>query len=201
MDPIYVLADLPYDYDALDPVIIPRILELHHGTHHRSYVTNANALTERIASLAPGDDPSALLRALSFNVSGHRLHELFWESMSPSSSQAGPLCSEELARSFGSIDAAKSLLTRSVARLAGSGWGVLSWDPMARRVLVSQVHDHQHDAVLGAIPILAIDGWEHAYYLQYESDRAGWAKAFWDVCNWSGVEERLRVAMGATTTG
>ena len=199
MEPVYVLADLPYDHDALAPVVIPRIMELHHGTHHRAYVTNANALVERIASLPAGDDPGALLRALSFNVSGHVLHELFWSSMSPTTSAPGPLLAGELTRAFGSVDHAKGVLTASVAKLAGSGWGLLSWEPVSRRLVASQAHDHQHDVLVGSVPILAIDGWEHAYYLQYEADRAGWAKAFWEICNWAGVEERLRTAMGATT--
>ncbi len=199
MEPVYVLADLPYDYDALAPVVIPRIMELHHGTHHRAYVTNANALLERLASLPPGDDPSQLLRALSFNVSGHVLHDLFWSSMSPSTSTPGPLMAAELTRAFGSIDQGKAMLTSSVAKLAGSGWGVLSWEPHGQRLAVSQVHDHQHDALVGGVPILCIDGWEHAYYLQYEADRAGWAKAFWEICNWAGAEERLRTAIGAST--
>lgn len=198
MEPVHVLADLPYDYDALAPVVIPRIMELHHGTHHRAYVTNANTLVDRVASLPAGEDPSALLRALSFNVSGHVLHELFWASMSPSTSVPGSLLAGELTRAFGSVDHAKDVLTASVAKLAGSGWGVLSWEPVAQRLVASQVHDHQHDSIVGSVPILAIDGWEHAYYLQSESDRAGWAKAFWGICNWAGAEDRLNMAMAAT---
>ena len=188
----YTLADLPYDYDALAPVVRARIMELHHGTHHRAYVNNANQLLDRISSIPEADDPSALLRALSFNVSGHVLHNLFWHSMSPQGGgQPGAFTTAELETAYGSVSRAKGLLTASVAKLAGSGWGVLSWEPLAGRLVISQVHDHQHDALVGAVPLLAIDGWEHAYYLQYEANRAAWAAAFWDIVDWAGVEARL----------
>jgi superoxide dismutase, Fe-Mn family len=192
----YVLADLPYAYDALAPVIIPAIMELHHGTHHRSYVTNANTLLAKLDALPEGDDPSTLLRALSFNVSGHVMHELFWASMTPGGGgQPGPQMRVELERAFGSVDRAKALLTASVAKLAGSGWGVLSWETSANRLMVSQVHDHQHDALVGSVPIMCIDGWEHAYYLQYQANRAAWANAFWDIVDWESAENRLAEAV------
>jgi superoxide dismutase, Fe-Mn family len=189
---MYTLPNLPYSTDALEPVISKRIMELHHGTHHASYVKAANLLTDELRALPADKDPSSLERALSFNVSGHRLHSLFWECMAPGG-KGSP--SAELAmrieESFGSVDTLKTRMSMTVEKLAGSGWAALIWEPVGRRLIVSQIHDHQHDQVLGGTPILVIDGWEHAYYLQYEAARAKWAVAFWNIVDWDATSRRL----------
>jgi superoxide dismutase, Fe-Mn family len=188
----YTLPSLPYALDALEPVISARIMELHHGTHHAAYVNNANALSAALQALAPTDDPTPIVRALAFNVSGHRLHSLFWECMSPDGGgQPSAEFEAELDQYFGSVQALKSQMTTALEKLSGSGWVALVWEPTAKRLVVTQIHDHQHDQIVGAEPILVIDGWEHAYYLQYEAGKAKWAAAFWEIVNWDGVGRRL----------
>ena len=196
---VYELPDLPYDYDALEPTISARIMELHHGTHHASYVKTANELLEKLDGLAPADDPSALIRALTFNVSGHVLHSLFWTSMTPAGGGTPPESLDSAIRSsFGSMEVLQERMTKTIEKLSGSGWATLSWDPVGSRLLVSQIHDHQNDQLAGATPLLVIDGWEHAYYLQYEAAKAKWAKAFWEVVDWKNVAARFEIARSAS---
>ena len=189
----FSLPALPYAYDALEPVISAQIMKLHHGTHHAAYVKKANQLTDDLQALAPEQDPSAIVRSLSFNVGGHRLHSLFWESMCPPrGSGVSAELSGDLEQFFGSVELMKARMTATIENLAGSGWAALVWEPLSRRLVVTQIHDHQHDHIVGSTPVLVIDGWEHAYYLQYEAGKAKWAAAFWDVCNWDGLGDRLR---------
>ncbi len=193
---LYTLPDLAYDVAALQPVVSSRIMELHHGTHHAAYVKNANQLSAQLAASPDAADLSHLSRALSFNVSGHRLHSLFWESMSP---QGGGTPPAELTANiedlFGSVDSLKSRMSTTIEKLSGSGWAALVWEPLARRLVVTEIHDHQHDQIAGSTPLLVIDGWEHAYYLQYEAAKAKWAAAFWDVVNWDGLGARLKAVI------
>jgi superoxide dismutase, Fe-Mn family len=191
-EPVYTLPVLPYAVNALEPVVSGRIMELHHGTHHAAYVDNANRFMGELAALDPAADPTPLVRSLSFNVSGHRLHSLFWQCMTPNGGGLpAPEVAEQIERFFGPVETLKAQMTLAVEKLAGSGWAALVWEPTALRLVVTQIHDHQHDQITGAVPILVIDGWEHAYYLQYEAGRAKWAAAFWDVVDWNGVGARL----------
>jgi superoxide dismutase, Fe-Mn family len=196
----YVLPDLPYATGALEPVISTRIMELHHGTHHAAYVKGANELTDKLTALAAGDDPTPLQRSLAFNLSGHRLHSLFWTCMTPTGGgQPADELAAQVALSFGSTNALIDRMTRSIERLAGSGWAALSWDGLGQRLVISQIHEHQNDHVAGLEPILVIDGWEHAYYLQYEAAKAKWAAAFWDIVDWDSVGSRLASAMSKSS--
>lgn len=198
----YVLPELPYPTDALEPAISARIMELHHGTHHAAYVKAANELTEKLSGLPAGDDPGPLSRSLAFNLSGHRLHSLFWTSMSPNGGgQPSAELAAVVASSFGDTNALVDRMTRTIEKLSGSGWAALSWDGLGQRLVVSQIHDHQNDHAAGLDPLLVIDGWEHAYYLQYEAARAKWAAAFWDVVDWASVATRLKTAMARPLTG
>jgi superoxide dismutase, Fe-Mn family len=188
----YTLPDLPYALDALQPVISARIMELHHGTHHAAYVKKANELSDQIEALDPTADPSALVRSLAFNVSGHALHSLFWQCMTPNGGGAPSAeVTHDLGQFFGSVDTLKAHMTGAIEKLSGSGWAALVWEPVGRRLVVTQIHDHQHDQIAGAVPVLVIDGWEHAYYLQYEAAKAKWAAAFWDVIDWKSVGRRI----------
>ncbi len=188
----YSLPDLPYALDALEPVISKRIMELHHGTHHAAYVKAANLLTGELRALPADKDPSSLERALSFNVSGHRLHSLFWECMAPGGNGSpSPELASRIDESFGSLETLKARMSMTVEKLSGSGWAALVWEPTGQRLVVAQIHDHQHDQFLGGSPILVLDGWEHAYYLQYEAERARWAEAFWNIVDWDAVSKRF----------
>lgn len=191
MTATYSLPELAYELDSLSPVLSAELLDLHYNKHHSSYIKKANEITEALSALPPETDPSALLRGLSFNVSGHALHSLFWRSMTPGSTKPSDSLKAEITKSFGSEAVLKSRLTGAVAKLAGSGWGALVWEPIAQQLQVVQLHDHQSDFIVGATPLLVIDGWEHAYYLDYKSDRETWAKKFFEVADWASASERF----------
>jgi Fe-Mn family superoxide dismutase len=191
----YVLPDLEYDFGALEPHISGRIMELHHGKHHRTYVDGANKVLgelEETRKRGNFDGVGALERTLAFNVSGHVLHSIFWRNLAP---KAGGRPTGELAqaieRQFGTFDAFKQQLTKTAATIMGSGWAALVWDTLSAQLLVTQIHDHQSSTIQGAVPLLVLDAWEHAYYLQYQTDKAKYFEAVWNVWNWSDVAQRF----------
>ncbi len=196
--PRYVLPDLDYDFSALEPHISAQIMELHHDKHHAAYVKNANAALEKIDEARDKGDLSsiaALERALAFNLSGHVLHSLFWKNMKAKGGgePAGAL-GEAVRRDFGGFDGLKRQLTEASSTIMGSGWGALVYEPMAQRLLTCQVYDHQSNVAQSGVPLLVIDAWEHAFYLQYKSDKASFVKAVWNTFNWDDVAARYEAA-------
>jgi Fe-Mn family superoxide dismutase len=194
----FALPDLPYDYNALEPHISARIMELHHDKHHKAYVDGANKTLEQLQEArAKGnfDVVGALERTLAFHISGHVLHSLFWQNMTPN---GGGKPTGELAagidRDFGSFDAFKQQLNKTAATIMGSGWAALMWDPISQSLMVSQIHDHQSDTFQGSVPLLVLDAWEHAFYLQYVNEKAKFFEAVWNVWNWKDVAERYDAA-------
>ncbi len=195
---IYRLPDLPYDVGALEPHISARIMELHHDKHHAAYVAGANTTLERLEEARTKEDFGALNmleKNLAFHVSGHVLHSLFWTNLSPDGGGEpdGPL-GETIAEQFGGFAGFRQQMTQAAAMVQGSGWAVASWEPVASRLLVHQVYDHQGNHSQGTVPVLAIDAWEHAYYLQYENRKAEFFDAVWNVVNWNDVATRLTAA-------
>jgi Fe-Mn family superoxide dismutase len=193
--PQYTLPDLPYDYAALEPHYSAQILELHHDKHHAAYVKGANTALEKLASARENeqfDTINGLLKGLAFNLSGHVLHSLFWNNMTP---DGGDKPDGELAaaidESFGSFEGFRNQLSEAALNVQGSGWGSLTWEPVAQRLIVEQVYDHQSNVGQGAPPLLVLDMWEHAYYLQYKNVKANWVDAFWNIVNWSDVAQRF----------
>jgi superoxide dismutase, Fe-Mn family len=191
----YVLPDLEYDFGALEPHISGRIMQLHHGKHHRAYVDGANKALEQLQEARQKgnfDTVGQLERALAFNVSGHVLHSLFWRNLAP---KAGGRPTGELAqaidRHFGSFDAFKQQLSKTAATIMGSGWATLMWDTVSAQLIIAQIHDHQSSTVQGAVPLLVLDAWEHAYYLQYQNEKAKFFEAVWNVWNWNDVAARF----------
>ena len=191
----YTLPDLPYDYSALEPHIEARIMELHHDKHHATYVKGANTALDKLAEARDSGDfalITKLSKDLAFNLSGHVLHSVFWTCMSP---DGGGKPEGELAAaiddSFGTFDDFKAQLTEATSTVQGSGWGALAWEPIAKRLIIEQVYDHQSNIGQGSDPILVIDAWEHAFYLQYLNDKAAWVDAFWEVADWQGAAERF----------
>lgn len=196
----YVLPELPYDYSALEPHYRAESLEIHHQKHHAAYVNGANAALDRLAQVRATGDFAAIVgleKALAFNVSGHVLHSLFWTVLSPHGGGRpdGDLLAA-IDESFGSFDAFKAELTQAAVSVQGSGWGALVYDPLSRRLLVEQIYDHHDNLVQGAAPLLVIDVWEHAYYLQYKNARADYVDAIWRLIDWSHVADHLAVAEG-----
>src|SRR5689334_20987745 len=167
----YTLPDLPYDYGALEPHISGKIMELHHDKHHQTYVNNANETLDALADARAKNDFSkiaTLERALAFNVSGHVLHSLFWQNMAPKAGgePTGAL-GDQLKSDFGNFSTFRAELTAAATTIMGSGWAALMWDPLSKRLLTAQIHDHQSEIPQGSVPILVLDAWEHAFYLQY----------------------------------
>ena len=196
----YTLPDLPYDYGALAPAISGDILELHHDKHHAAYVKGANTTLEQLAEARDKGALGGLVgleKTLAFNYSGHVLHSIFWENLSP---EGGDRPDGELAAAiddqFGSFEAFKAQLTTATTGVQGSGWGVLAWDPIASNLLVTQVFDHHGNVGIGTTPLLVFDAWEHAYYLQYKNVRPDYVTKLWDIVNWQDVAARFAAARG-----
>ncbi|NIR91705.1 MAG: superoxide dismutase [Gammaproteobacteria bacterium] len=194
----YSLPDLPYAYDALEPNYSAEIVELHHDRHHATYVKGVNDALERLDEARDKGEFTTinqLEKNLAFNLSGHILHSILWKNMSP---EGGGRPDGELGsaveRFFGSFDAFKDQMSQAAASVQGSGWATLAWEPVGQRLVVEQVYDHQGNIGNGTLPLLALDMWEHAYYLQYKNAKAKWAEAFWDIVNWQDVAGRFRRA-------
>ena len=194
MDPCS-LPDLAYDHGALEPYYAGELLELHHDKHHAAYVAGANSALAKLADArATGDFASVvgLERSLAFNLSGHVLHSIFWTNLSPDGGDKpdGDLA-DAIDEDFGSFDACRQHLSQAATTVQGSGWGVLAWEPLGRRLVVEQVHDHHANLVRGAHPLLVLDAWEHAYYLQDRNDRAAYVDALWHVVDWADIAARF----------
>ncbi len=196
----YSLPDLPYDYAALEPHVSAQIMELHHDKHHAAYVTGANQTLEKLAAARDKDDFGAIVgleKTLAFHISGHVLHSIFWKNLSPDGGDKpdGALGSA-IDENFGSFDKFKAHFTQATSTIQGSGWGVLAYEPLAGRLIVEQVYDHQGNVGNGSVPLLVFDAWEHAFYLQYKNVKADFFAALWNVVNWSDVAARLDAAKG-----
>lgn len=200
--PVYTLPDLPYDYAALEPHISGRIMELHHDKHHAAYVAGANAALDALAAARESGDLAAVNlheKNLAFNLGGHTNHTVFWHNLSP---EGGGEPDGELAAAiadqFGSFAAFKAHFAAVATGIQGSGWAVLGWDSIGGRLLVFQLFDQQANVPLGVTPLLMLDMWEHAFYLDYLNVKAEYVKAFWNLANWSDVAGRLERARAAT---
>ncbi len=191
----YKLPDLPYSADALEPAISRDILSVHHDKHHAGYVRGLNKTLGGLEKARAEKDFSrikSLSRALAFHGSGHVLHSLYWNSMKPgpSTKPQGKL-SRMIERDFGSLDALEAQFARATTKVEASGWGVLAFEPLGRRLLVLQAERHQDLTIWGATPLLVCDVWEHAYYLQYKNRRADYVQEFMKIIHWSFAEKRL----------
>ena len=194
----YALPDLPYDYDALEPHYSARVLELHHGKHHKAYVDGLNATMDKLVEVRESGDYSAIVgleKTLAFNLSGHVLHSIFWTNLSP---DGGDKPTGELAaaidENFGSFDQFKDHLSQATTTVQGSGWGSLAWDTFGERLYIEQIYDHQGNVGQSGAPLLVFDAWEHAYYLQYLNVRADYVKAMWNIVSWDDVAARFEKA-------
>jgi Fe-Mn family superoxide dismutase len=197
----YTLPPLRYDYGALQPHISGRVMELHHGKHHATYVKGANTALEKLHEARQRDDfaaASKLHADLAFNLSGHVLHSLFWQNLSPDGGgEPAGRVAERLEQDFGGFANFRSQMVQAASTIQGSGWALAAWDPTGDMVIVQQVLDHQGNHGQGTIPLLAIDAWEHAYYLQYENRKADFFEAVWNVVDWDDVGRRLDAALEA----
>ena len=195
---VYTLPELPYSPGALEPHYSGEIVALHHDKHHAAYVKGANDTLDALAAAREKGDfaaINALSKSFAFHLSGHVLHSIFWTNMSP---DGGGRPDGELAAAideyFGSFDAMQAQVTAATTSVQGIGWGALAWEPVGQRLVVEQIYDHQGNAGTTTVPLLVIDSWEHAFYLQYKNVKADWVKAFWNIANWQDVAARFAAA-------
>ena len=193
----YTLPELQYDYSALEPHISGKIMELHHDKHHAGYVKGANDTLEKLGEAREKEDFTRLAsmeKALAFNLSGHVLHSLFWQNLTPKGGgePKGEL-GEQIRKDFGGFTAFKRQLTEAASTIMGSGWGAVVWEPLAGRLLTTQIYDHLSNLAQAGVPILVLDAWEHAYYLQYENRKTDFFQAVWNIWNWKDVADRFAV--------
>lgn len=198
--PTYVLPQLPYSYDALEPYISAEIMELHHTKHHQAYVDGANAALAALETARANADMAAINmyeKNLAFHLGGHTNHSIFWKNMTPNA-KAGP--EGELASAidadFGSLDNFKKQFTASAMGLQGSGWAVLAYDTISGHLITFQLYDQQGNVPVGTVPLLMLDMWEHAFYLDYKNVKGKYVEQWWNIVNWDDVEARYADAKG-----
>ncbi|MBM3500974.1 MAG: superoxide dismutase [Armatimonadetes bacterium] len=197
----HALPPLPYAVEALEPHYDRETVTLHHDKHHAGYVRGLNAAEAKLADALQSGDFSAakeLCKALAFHGSGHLLHSLFWVNMRPGGGgePTGSLAAG-IAKSFGSFAGFKGLLLAAANSVEGSGWGILAHRSLDDRLVVLQAEKHENLTQWGVAPILALDVWEHAYYLKYQNRRAEWTQAFMDhLVNWENVSANLEAVRG-----
>lgn len=193
------LPPLPYPYNALEPVISEMTLRIHHDRHHLAYVEGLNKAELKLAEARRMGDFSLVKhweREIAFNGSGHILHSIYWTVMAPPAvREPGYYTGLEIEKYFGSFASFKEQFTAASIQVEASGWGVLCWVPSWRRLEILNAEKHQNLTQWGAIPVLVVDAWEHAYYLDYQNRRADYVRAWWQLVNWDEVERRLRLAM------
>ena len=195
---VYTLPDLPYDYAALEPHISGKIMELHHDKHHANYVGGANTALEKLEAARESGDFAAINlfeKNLAFNLGGHTNHSIFWQNMTPDGQgrPEGELASA-IDEFFGSFEKFQAQFGAAALGLQGSGWGVLAWDALGNRLVTFQLTDQQGNIPVATVPLLMLDMWEHAFYLDYQNVKAGYVKAWWNVVNWADVAARFERA-------
>jgi len=197
----YTLPPLPYDYASLEPHIDEQTMRIHHDKHHQGYVNGLNAALGKLAGARQsGDfaDVQQLSRLLAFHGGGHANHTLFWQNMAPPGRGGGGeptgRIAEQIAKDFGDLARFQAHFSAAAAAVEGSGWAVLGWHPLLGRLLVQTMMNQQNLTVLGTVPLLVLDVWEHAYYLKYQNRRGDYVKAWWNVVNWQDAEGRFQHA-------
>jgi Fe-Mn family superoxide dismutase len=199
--PRYELPELPYAYNALEPYYDEQTVKLHHDAHHKAYVDGLNNADAKLAEAREKGDFSLVKhweRELAFHGSGHLLHTLFWESMKPNGGgPASGKIAELIDRDFGSYDSFKKQFSAAAVAVEGSGWALLCCNPAFDKLEILTAEKHQNLTQWGVVPVLALDVWEHAYYLKYQNKRAVFVEAWWNLVDWDGVNARCKCTCGA----
>lgn len=198
---LYKLPDLAYDFNALEPVISGEIMQLHYSKHHNAYVTNLNAALEKYHEAESRGDMAAMIshqQAIRFNGGGHVNHSIFWTNLAPQSHGGGEKPSAELMdaliKEFGSFESFIEKFNAQTVAIQGSGWGWLGYNKSSNKLVIAACNNQDPLSTQGLTPLLGIDVWEHAYYLQYKNMRADYVKNIWNIVNWKNVEQRFKDA-------
>lgn len=201
----FTLPPLPYALDALEPVISAEIMNLHYNKHHNTYVTNLNVALEKYAKAESENNLPAMIAlepAIRFNGGGNINHSIFWTNLAPVNNgggtpPTGPLA-DAIKAQFGSLDDFITQFNAATVAVQGSGWGWLGYNKARNRLEITTCSNQDPlQSATGLIPLLGIDVWEHAYYLQYKNVRADYLKEIWKVVNWKNVAERYAAAVAA----
>ncbi|KAF1990428.1 hypothetical protein K402DRAFT_390048 [Aulographum hederae CBS 113979] len=198
----YSLPPLPYAYDALEPAISAQIMTLHHTKHHQTYITNLNAALTNLQTAISGADIAtqvSLQPVIRFNAGGHINHSLFWQNLAPASSSeakftSAPKLSKAIEATWGSEKEFKDAFNKALLGIQGSGWGWLvkvSGEGKEEKLRIVTTKDQDPVVGAGEVPVLGVDMWEHAYYLQYQNGKAAYVENIWKVINWKTTEERF----------
>jgi superoxide dismutase, Fe-Mn family len=202
----YELPKLPYAYDALEPHIDAKTMEIHHSKHHQAYTDGLNKSLETLSSeiqsmelsklLASLDKvPEATRGAVNFHGGGYENHSLFWNSMkSNGGGKPGGSLDDAINAAFGNFDSFKEKFTKDTIAIQGSGWGWIVYNTQSKKVEFITMPNQTSPRTKGLIPLLGLDVWEHAYYLKYQNRRADYVGAWWNVVNWDEVDKRLSKA-------
>ena len=199
----YELPPLPYSYDALEPNIDARTMEIHHTKHHQTYTDKLNAALDKCPSDIQNKDiveilsnidqvPADQKSAINFNGGGFDNHRIFWQNMKANGGgEASGSIAAAINESFGSFSAFKEKFSSSTVLIQGSGWGWLVYNPSSKKVEYKSMSNQTSPRTEGLIPLLGCDVWEHAYYLKYQNKRPDYISAWWNVINWQDVSERF----------
>jgi Fe-Mn family superoxide dismutase len=194
---LYELPELPYAYNALEPYISEEQLTIHHDKHHQAYVDAANGilkLFDESREKGTDFDIKAKAKELSFNVGGYQLHKLFWENMGPKDENGGEPTGkivEYIKKDFGSFERFKKEFSQAAISAEGSGWAVLTLCKNTDRIFILQYEKHNVNVTPKWTPLMVLDVWEHAYYLDYKNVRPDFVEAFWNIVNWDEVNKRI----------
>ncbi|HNG60774.1 MAG TPA: superoxide dismutase [Cellvibrionaceae bacterium] len=194
----YAAEPLPYAYNALEPVIDARTVELHYQFHHKPAVANAKKAEEALAHARDTGDFALIKhyeKELAFSLSSHILHTIYWTNLSPTGGAPSPELAKAIDLHFGSFDKLKAQLLAAANSVEGSGWGILGYLPSTQKLTLLQCENHQKLTTWGVIPLLVLDVWEHAYYLHYQNRRSEYTSAIFSIINWENVSARFKAAL------
>lgn len=197
---VFALPMLPYAFDALEPVISKEIVEVHYTKHHQGYVNNLNAAIEKLSEAEKKEDLNAIVTlqsAIAFNGGGNINHSLYWENLSPmkDKKEISKELLTQIEKDFSSFENMKKILTQQSIAIPGSGWGFLAYNPIMKRLEIVISLNHGTATAEKLIPLIVIDVWEHAYYLQYKNLRKDYCEKIWDIFNWKVISDRYSAAI------
>jgi Fe-Mn family superoxide dismutase len=199
----YAAAPLPFAYDALEPVIDARTVELHYNFHHKPAAAAANKAEEGLAKARDTNDFALVKfyeKELAFQLSSHILHTIYWTSVSGKGEQPKGDLAKAINKDFGSYDKFAAQLTAATVAVEASGWGIVGYHPATQKLMILQCENHQKLAAWGIQPILVLDVFEHAYYLKYQNRRAEYVNKIANLINWENAAQRLDAAMPSRRT-
>ncbi|MFQ6025378.1 MAG: superoxide dismutase [Nitrosopumilaceae archaeon] len=204
----YTLPEMPYKYDALEPHIDARTMEIHHTKHHQTYTNGLNDALEKLSSDLQKKDiieilssmnsvPDDSRKAINFHGGGYDNHKLFWNNMKGNGGgEPGGSVADAINSSFGSFADFKDKFSKTTIAIQGSGWGWLVYNPDTKKVEYKAMPNQTSPRTEGLVPLLGLDVWEHAYYLKYQNKRPDYVTAWWNVVNWEEVDSRFSKAKG-----